>query len=119
MLLNRLTHRALRLACWRGDLQFRRQCYSLEKVQRDRLARLLRQTPLAGRQAALMANHGSVAIGATLARAVDNALLLEWLAALQHRASALGEPRVLTETQQHDVIAQAIALDYGSTKESQ
>ncbi|HEX7739310.1 MAG TPA: class II aldolase/adducin family protein [Marmoricola sp.] len=74
---------------------------------------------LAGRQAALMANHGSVAIGATLARAVDNALLLEWLAALQHRASALGEPRVLTETQQHDVIAQAIALDYGSTKESQ
>lgn len=51
MLLNRLTHRALRLACWRGDLQFRRQCYSLEKVQRDRLARLLRQTPLAGRQA--------------------------------------------------------------------
>ena len=74
---------------------------------------------LAGRQAALMANHGSVAIGASLAKAVDNALLLEWLAALHHRASALGEPRSLTEQEQHDVIAQAISLDYGSTKENQ
>jgi L-fuculose-phosphate aldolase len=66
-----------------------------------------------------MANHGSVAIGASLAKAVDNALLLEWLAALHHRASALGEPRSLTEQEQHDVIAQAISLDYGSTKENQ
>ena len=74
---------------------------------------------LAGRQAALMANHGSVAVGATLAKAVDNALLLEWLAALHHRASALGEPRVLTEAEQLDVITQAINLDYGSTKENQ
>lgn len=70
---------------------------------------------LAGRQAALMANHGSVTIGATLDKAVENALLLEWLATLHHRATALGEPRVLSEEQQQAVIAQAIALDYGST----
>ena len=47
---------------------------------------------LDGRQAALMANHGSVAIGGSLDAAVENALLLEWLAALHHRASALGHP---------------------------
>ena len=34
-----------------------------------------------------MANHGSVAIGGSLDAAVENALLLEWLAALHHRAS--------------------------------
>ncbi|MGA8845548.1 MAG: class II aldolase/adducin family protein, partial [Nocardioides sp.] len=44
---------------------------------------------LEGRQAALMGNHGSVAIAATLRQAVDHAVLLEWLCALHHRASAL------------------------------
>src|SRR4029079_1631816 len=34
---------------------------------------------LADRQAALMANHGSVAVGGSLEKAVENALLLEWL----------------------------------------
>ena len=52
---------------------------------------------LDGRHAALMANHGSVAVGASLEQAVERALLLEWLAALHHRASALGPPRALTE----------------------
>ena len=51
-----------------------------------------------------MANHGSVAVGATLDKAVEHALLLEWLATLHHRASALGTPRVLTDEQQADVI---------------
>ena len=63
---------------------------------------------LEGRQAALMANHGSVAVGGSLDKAVENALLLEWLAALHHRASALGTPRVLTDEQQADVITQAL-----------
>lgn len=72
---------------------------------------------LDGRSAALMANHGSVAIGADLGKAVDNALLLEWLCQLHHRASALGTPRQLTEAQQHDVIAAALARGYGSKKE--
>ena len=73
---------------------------------------------LAGRQAALLANHGSVAVGASLDKAVEHALLLEWLAALHHRASALGTPRVLTEEQQLDVITQALATNYGSTQEN-
>jgi L-fuculose-phosphate aldolase len=70
---------------------------------------------LDGRQAALMANHGSVTIGGSLDQAVGNALLLEWLAALHHRAIALGQPRVLTEEQQAAVISQALTRSYGST----
>ena len=45
-----------------------------------------------------MANHGSVTIGGSLDAAVENALLLEWLAALRHRTSPLGTPRALTPT---------------------
>jgi L-fuculose-phosphate aldolase len=73
---------------------------------------------LADRQAALMANHGSVAVGASLDAAVDHALLLEWLAALHHRASALGTPRALTSEEQEDVVRAAIASNYGSTQET-
>ena len=73
---------------------------------------------LTDRQAALMANHGSVAVGGSLDKAVENALLLEWLAALHHRASALGTPRALTEEQQADVITQALTLKYGTTQEN-
>jgi len=56
-----------------------------------------------------------VAIGGSLEKAVENALLLEWLAALHHRASALGIPRVLTDNEQADVITQAMRRDYGTT----
>jgi L-fuculose-phosphate aldolase len=73
---------------------------------------------LEGRQAALMGGHGSVAVGPTLTKAVENAVLLEWLAALHHRASALGTPRLLTEEQQLDVIAHALRRDYGRTQEN-
>ena len=73
---------------------------------------------LAGRQAVLMANHGSVAVGATLDQAVENALLLEWLATLHHRATALGTPHVLTEEEQSDVITQAISRNYGTQQEN-
>lgn len=69
---------------------------------------------LAGRQAALMGNHGSVAVGADLDAAAENAVLLEWLAALHHRASALGTPRVLTEQEQTDVVLAALARSYGT-----
>lgn len=71
---------------------------------------------LAGRSAALMANHGSVTVGADLAKAVDNALLLEWLCQLHHRASALGAPRVLDADQQADVIRVALERGYGTTQ---
>jgi L-fuculose-phosphate aldolase len=73
---------------------------------------------LAGRQAALMASHGSVTVGATLEQAVDHALLLEWLAALYHRASALGTVRVLSEEDQVAVITAALARGYGTPQEN-
>jgi len=71
---------------------------------------------LKDRQAALMANHGGVALGGTLAKAVDNALLLEWLCGVQQRAASLGTPRELDDEQQAAVIMQALSLNYGSTK---
>jgi len=73
---------------------------------------------LAGRQAALMASHGSVAVGSSLAQAVENALLLEWLAQLHHRASALGAPRVLTDEQQAAAVEQAVRRSYGTLQEN-
>ncbi len=73
---------------------------------------------LVGRQAALMANHGSVAVGTSIDKAVEHALLLEWLAALHHRASALGTPHVLTEEQQVAVITAAVERKYGTTQEN-
>ncbi|MCW2793962.1 MAG: aldolase [Nocardioides sp.] len=73
---------------------------------------------LVDRQAALMANHGSVAVGGSLDRAVENALLLEWLAQLHHRASALGAPRALTGDQQAAVIEAAVRRGYGTTQEN-
>lgn len=81
----------------------------------DELARSVRSA-LEGRSAALLANHGSVTVGASLDAAVDNALLLEWLCQLHHRASALGTPRALTEEQQADVIRVALERDYGTPR---
>lgn len=69
---------------------------------------------LEGRQAALMGNHGSVAVGTTLAQAVEHAVLLEWLAALHHRASTLGSPRVLTEAEQEAVVLAVVTRGYGT-----
>ncbi|WP_148611555.1 class II aldolase/adducin family protein [Nocardioides rubriscoriae] len=69
---------------------------------------------LEDRQAALMANHGSVAVGAGLDQAVEHAVLLEWLAALHHRASALGTPRVLTDAEQEDVVRAVLSRGYGT-----
>jgi L-fuculose-phosphate aldolase len=73
---------------------------------------------LVDRQAALMGSHGSVAIGASLEKAVEHALLLEWLAALHHRASALGTPRVLTDDEQTAVVLAALQRNYGATQEN-
>lgn len=73
---------------------------------------------LQGRHAALLANHGSVAVGEDLDSAVERALLLEWLAQLHHRASALGTPRVLDQRQQDAVIEAALARNYGTPQEN-
>lgn len=83
----------------------------------DELATHVR-TALQGRSAALLANHGSVTLGATLDVAVENALLLEWLCQLHHRASALGTPRVLTEEQQAEVVRAAIERGYGTPRKA-
>jgi L-fuculose-phosphate aldolase len=74
---------------------------------------------LEGRQAAMMGNHGSVAIGGSLDGAVENALLLEWLAALHHRAAALGPPRELTAQEQQDVVRAAVSRGYGTVQQLQ
>ncbi|MFK0156295.1 class II aldolase/adducin family protein [Streptomyces sp. NPDC090499] len=74
---------------------------------------------LDGRSAALMANHGSVTVGPTLDKAVENALLLEWACGVYQHAAALGPPRVLDERQQLAVIEAAIARNYGTTRSLQ
>jgi L-fuculose-phosphate aldolase len=69
---------------------------------------------LRDRSAALMANHGAVNHGATLEKAVENGLLLEWCCRLFVTASSIGTPRMLDQDQQTDVITAAIARNYGS-----
>lgn len=72
---------------------------------------------LAGRSAALMANHGAVTYATTLPEAIERTLLLEWLCTLYRDACAFGEPRVLSTEQQEAVIAEAIARKYGTIQE--
>lgn len=55
-----------------------------------------------GRQAALMQNHGSIAVGADLAQACDRLELLEWLCELHVEAHRLGSPRVLSDAELAD-----------------
>jgi L-fuculose-phosphate aldolase len=70
-------------------------------------------TALAGRNAALMANHGAVTHGPTLEQAVEHTLLLEWACAVYLDARALGTPRILSADQQAAVIDSAMRLHYG------
>jgi L-fuculose-phosphate aldolase len=72
---------------------------------------------LEGRCAALMANHGSVTTGASLDKAVEHALLLEWLCTVYRTASSVGDPRVLDEEEQAAVVEAAIARKYGTTRQ--
>jgi L-fuculose-phosphate aldolase len=65
--------------------------------------------------AVLLANHGAVTVGADLAAAVENALVLEWSCALFARARQMGEPRTLSPAQQHAVVQAATARGYGRT----
>lgn len=80
---------------------------------------------LDGRQAALMRNHGSIAVGSTVAKSVDNLELAEWCAETYLRAATLSAalhgpgavaPRELTADEQSDVINQVLAGGYGGTK---
>lgn len=73
------------------------------------------------KQAALMRNHGSIAIGSTLAKATDNLELLEWAAQTYHQAllasAVTGQaPRELTQAEAEEVITAALTTGYGTTK---
>ena len=86
----------------------------------DRLAELVVKA-LEFKQAALLRNHGSIALGSSLAKAVDNLELVEWAAQTYHQAllaSALTgrAPRVLTQAEQEEVITVALSTGYGTTK---
>src|ERR1700742_3020122 len=72
---------------------------------------------LEGRAAALMANHGMIAVGPDLEAAVANALLLEWACELYWRAAAVGAPRTLDAGQAQDFIDAVNARGYGTLQE--
>lgn len=61
----------------------------------------------------LMANHGAVTRGATLAAALERTFVLEWACTLYEKASTLGTPKVLDETQQQAVREIIAKLSYG------
>ena len=69
------------------------------------------------RSAALMANHGAVVTGSTIAHAVEQSLQLEWLASVYWHARVFGTPAVLDEDQLDAVTAQSRALRYSITED--
>ncbi|WP_433353823.1 class II aldolase/adducin family protein [Microtetraspora malaysiensis] len=64
---------------------------------------------LAGKQAALLANHGGVTIGPTLEKAFEATRLLEWLCEVYVRALGVGTPTVLTDEQLAAVVERAFS----------
>ncbi|TDC71911.1 class II aldolase/adducin family protein [Actinomadura sp. GC306] len=73
------------------------------------LADNVREAMAGGKRAALMANHGGVAIGRDLDEAFENARLLEWLCGVYVRAKMIGEPRILTEDELAMVVERGLA----------
>jgi L-fuculose-phosphate aldolase len=71
---------------------------------------------LRDRNAALMANHGTVTFAADLGTAVENALLLEWACEVYWRAGAIGTPRTLDVGQQQAVLDTVASRRYGRTQ---
>jgi len=59
---------------------------------------------LEGRRACLLANHGAVALGATLEEAVELAERVEALARLYRQALQIGEPVLLDEVEMAQVV---------------
>jgi L-fuculose-phosphate aldolase len=72
---------------------------------------------LEGRAAALMANHGMIALGPDLDAAIDNALLLEWASEVYWRAAAIGRPRTLDSGQAQDFVDAVSARRYGTLQD--
>ncbi|TDD88951.1 class II aldolase/adducin family protein [Actinomadura rubrisoli] len=72
------------------------------------LAENVRRAMEGGKRAALMANHGGVAIGGDLDEAFENARLLEWLCGVYVRARTIGEPRILTDEELAKVVERGL-----------
>ena len=70
---------------------------------------------LQGRQAALLAYHGQVCVGASLQQALRLAIEVETLARMYLQALALGEPPLLSPEQMAAVQHQFATLLYGAT----
>jgi L-fuculose-phosphate aldolase len=70
-------------------------------------------TALEDRRACLMANHGQVALGASLDQALRLAIEVETLARMYLQARLLGEPTLLTAQQMAAVQLQMAGLHYG------
>ncbi|HEU4808669.1 MAG TPA: class II aldolase/adducin family protein [Homoserinimonas sp.] len=66
------------------------------------------QAAMTGRTAALMRNHGAVAVGSTLDEAFERCAQLEWLCDVYLRARSAGTPRALPEEELR-VVADAAA----------
>ena len=73
-------------------------------------------TALEGRQAAILANHGAVCYGASLAEAYERALLLEWLARVYRLARSYGAPQLLSGTDLDEVRAETRRIGYGQRR---
>jgi L-fuculose-phosphate aldolase len=73
----------------------------------DELAANVRAA-LAGKQAALMANHGGVTVGATLEQAFEATRLLEWLCEVYVRGLSVGKPAILTDEQLAAVVERSL-----------
>lgn len=69
---------------------------------------------LEGRTAALMQNHGAVAIGHGLDVALEAALMTEWACRVYWTARTIGDPNVLTDEQLQQVAEQVQRIGYGS-----
>ena len=71
---------------------------------------------LEGHTACLMANHGTIAFGSGVDKAVELTALVEWSCTVYWRARALGEPRALDEKERAAVVEAAVARNYGRTR---
>jgi L-fuculose-phosphate aldolase len=69
---------------------------------------------LQDRAAALMANHGTITIGADAAAATETARLLEWACTVYWRAASLGTPRTMSREQLQAVVEAVAERNYGS-----
>lgn len=67
------------------------------------LARNVAAALAGGRHGALLANHGSVTLGADLDEAFERTRILEWLCEVYVRACGLGAPRILDDAELADV----------------